>query len=441
MPEPTTINDIFSRGRLTVSGNGRFLAWQDGTRFHWFGDTAWELFHRLTLDEAEFYLENRRRKGFTVIQAVVLAELDGLNAPNAEGERPLLGNDPLQPNEAYFRHVDAVLRLAREKGLFVGLLPTWGDKVELLDHGTGPVIFEPGNAYGYGKWMAERYRDVPNIIWINGGDRSGAGDNYRVWDALAWGIKSADGGHLMTFHPPGGGGIGYSSSRWFHDRDWLDFNMTQSGHEIRDLPNYRLIEDDLAMDPPKPCVEGEPRYEDHCVNWDPELGRFDDADVRQAAYWAVFAGACGFTYGCQTVWQFLDAKREPVGHGRGHWKDALDLPGAGQLIHLRRLLESRVTAGPYPDPSLLKQPGSGRDRAMACRGTDHAWIYLPTGRAATVRLGALSGGKIKSAWRDPRDGGKAEIGVFENTGWRKFMPPSSGRGNDWVLVIERHEDG
>jgi len=73
------------------------------------------LFHRLDKDETEKYHENRRAKGFTVIQAVILAELDGLNFPNTEGNRPLIDNDPPKSNEAYFSHVDWVIKKARER--------------------------------------------------------------------------------------------------------------------------------------------------------------------------------------------------------------------------------------------------------------------------------------------------------------------------------------
>ena len=125
----------FSHGKLKISENRRFLVYEDGTPFFYLGDTGWELFHRLTRDESEKYLENRRAKGFTVIQAVALAELDGLNTPNAEGNKPLIDNDPLKPNEAYFEHVDWVIRKAADKGLFIGLLPTWGDKVDPMQMG------------------------------------------------------------------------------------------------------------------------------------------------------------------------------------------------------------------------------------------------------------------------------------------------------------------
>jgi len=165
-----------SHGKLKISENKRFLVFEDNTPFFYLGDTGWELFHRLNKEETEKYLETRRTQGFTVIQAVALAELDGLNTPNAEGNKPLIDNDPLKPNEAYFEHVDWVIRKAAEKGIFIGLLPTWGDKVDKR-WGAGPVIFNKDNGFRYGQWIGNRYKDSPNIIWINGGDRDGGGDN------------------------------------------------------------------------------------------------------------------------------------------------------------------------------------------------------------------------------------------------------------------------
>src|SRR5262245_66383345 len=70
---------------LRVSANQRFLVTDDGRPFFWLGDTAWEIFHRLTREDVTRYLDNRARLRFTVIQAVALAEFDGLGAPNASG--------------------------------------------------------------------------------------------------------------------------------------------------------------------------------------------------------------------------------------------------------------------------------------------------------------------------------------------------------------------
>src|SRR3989337_1705715 len=138
--------------QLQVSVNKRFLQTADGNPFFWLGDTAWELFHRLNREEATLYLKNRAEKGFTVIQAVALAELDGLHDPNAYGEVPLENDDPTRPREAYFQHVDFIVRKAEQHGLYIGMLPTWGDKVFRHTWGKGPEIFNADNARTYGKW-------------------------------------------------------------------------------------------------------------------------------------------------------------------------------------------------------------------------------------------------------------------------------------------------
>lgn len=424
----------FRHGKLKVSENKRFLQFEDGTPFFYLGDTGWELFHRLNKAEAEKYLENRRAKGFTVIQAVALAELDGLNTPNAEGNKPLINNDPLQPNEAYFSHVDWVIRKAQEKGIFIGLLPTWGDKVD-KQWGVGPVIFNPDNAYKYGQWIGNRYKDFSNIIWINGGDRNGGGNNKSVWDAIAHGIKSADKKHLMTFHPWGE----HSSSEWFQNSDWLDFNMMQTGHGQRSYAIYkRLLEKDYGLTPVKPTFDGEPRYEDHPVNWKPEtMGWFDEADIRQALYWGLFSGGHGSTYGCHPVWQFLAPGRQPVGLARHNWNEVLDLPGAGDLIHARRLLESRPYFSRVPDQSMIVPSYYPEtDYVVATRGEGYALVYFPTGWSAEINLSKIGATNIKASWYDPRTGKITLVGNFPGKDSRKFTPPSGGRGNDWILMLD-----
>lgn len=423
-----------SHGKLKVSENKRFLVFEDETPFYYLGDTGWELFHRLNKDETEKYLENRRAKGFTVIQAVALAELDGLNTPNAEGNKPLIDNDPLKPNEAYFAHVDWVIKKAQEKGIFIGLLPTWGDKVDKR-WGVGPIIFNKDNAFRYGQWIGNRYKDFKNIIWINGGDRDGGGNNKVIWDAIGEGIKSVDKNHLMTFHPWGE----RSSSEWFQESIWLDFNMCQTGHGQRSYSIYkRIIVRDYDLKPVKPCFDGEPRYEDHPVGWNPNvLGWFDEADIRQAMYWNLFSGGFGHTYGCHPIWQMLAPGRDPVGLARHNWYDVLDLPGAFDLINGRRLLESRPFLSRVPDQSLIVPAYFPEtDYVVATRGDGYAFVYFPTGWAAEILLDKINARNINVYWFDPRKGEAKFVETIPGTGTRKFTPPSGGRGNDWVLVLD-----
>lgn len=430
----------FSQGKLVVSENKRFLVFEDGTPFFWLGDTAWELFHRLSKEEAEKYLENRRQKGFTVIQAVILAELDGLRVPNMEGELPFVDNDPGKPNEKYFQHVDWVIKKAAEKGLFIGLLPTWGDKVTLNSWGKGPVIFNQKNAAGYGKYLGNRYKDFANIIWINGGDRQVDDRSFPIWNALANGIKSVDKNHLMTFHPPGES----SSSRWFHNQGWLDFNMSQTGHAQRSYSIYKLLlKKDYALKPVKPCLDGEPRYEDHPVRWMPQqYGWFYDADVRQAAYWSLFTGAFGHTYGCHAIWQMLASGREPIGHGRNSWEKDLDLPGAQHMLYLRRLMESRPFTDRIPFQEIIKNDYMPEtDQIVATRGKDYVFVYIPTGLTAKLALGLCAWKKADCWWYNPRTGETNQSEKITATGIKEFAPPTGGLGNDWVLVLDNAEAG
>ena len=224
-----------SKGNLRVNSSGRYLEYSDGTPFLYMGDTAWELISRLNDKETELYLENRREKGFTVIQTVILDELDDMDV-SSNGEPKLIDGNIDKPAPGYFTHVDKVISLAAAKGLYIALLPTWGDKVD-KQWGKGPEIFTPENAYRYGKWLGERYMNAPNLIWIIGGDRSGDGKNFAIWNALATGIKSVDKNHLMTYHPHGE----HSSSFWFHNASWLDFNMCQSGHAQQDFAIYQRL--------------------------------------------------------------------------------------------------------------------------------------------------------------------------------------------------------
>ncbi|MDR1937078.1 MAG: glycoside hydrolase family 140 protein [Tannerellaceae bacterium] len=425
----------FSHGKLLVSENGRFITHADGTPFFYLGDTAWELFHRLNRDEAERYLENRREKGFSVIQSVMLAELDGLNTPAANGELPLIDHDPEKPNEAYFAWVDTIIRLAGQKGLYMALLPTWGDKVD-TQWGIGPVVFNRQNAKIYGRYLANRYKDFPNIIWIIGGDRNGGGDNTPVWHALAEGIKSIDRNHLMTFHPFGE----HTSGQWFHEAGWLDFNGSQTGHAACSFEIFdRLIVADYNRLPVKPCINLEPNYEDHPVRGNncTTITWFDDSNCRQALYWSLFSGAAGHTYGSHPVWQFMSPSHNPEGGVRNNWYDVLDLPGAGNMIHARRLMEAYDFYSRVPAPELILTPQpDALDMAVAAKGKGYAFVYLPNGNTVEVSLEGISRSPVlELKWFNPRTGEYLPIGKVPAKGSRQATPPSSGKGHDWILVL------
>jgi hypothetical protein len=442
---------------LKVSDNQRFLVTEEGTPFFYLADTAWELFHRLNREQAVQYLEVRAKQRFNVIQAVALAELQGLDDPNPYGHLPLVDRDPARPavtpgrdpNDVgaydYWDHVDFIVNEANRRGIYIGFLPTWGAWAPSARTRPEPdIVFTVENARVYGEFLGRRYGGQ-GVLWILGGDRVVTG-HEAIWRSMAAGIAvGAHGredftGLVMTFHPHGFG----TSSTSFHNDHWLTFNMQQTAHnpqptEPGTRTTWQQIADDYERTPVKPVIDGEPLYEDHPIGHrsEKEHGYSFDAHVRQRAYWHVFAGSFGHAYGHHSVWQMYSPERRPVNGPVLHWYEAIHRPGATQMQHLRALIESRPFLARVPDQSLVVDALSGPDHIASTRGEDYAFIYSGRGRAFTARLGKISGTHV-TAWSfNPRNGFAEKIGTFENAGTREFVPHvRGGLGTDTVIVLD-----
>jgi hypothetical protein len=403
------------------------------------GDTAWELFSKLTREEATQYLTDRKAKGFTVIQAVALW------GANVYGQAPLQNNDPAQlylkdgPANDYWDHVDYIVNEAERLGLFIGFLPCWGNRWS-SQAGKETRIFNSQNAGIYCEWLAKRYSGSP-IIWILGGDNGISTDEDRkVIEAMAYGLRKGDGGsHLITFHPRGPG----MSSDFLHEAEWLDFNMSQSSHGARDHDNGRFMEHDYDLLPVKPTLDGEPRYERITVgfyNKDRDTTFcFDDYDVRQAAWWAMMAGACGHTYGNNCIWQFWTPGHKGSLWPNAPWTVALNDPGAKQIGYIRSLFEKYDYQKLQPDTDfIVDAPDYGGAKVRGLRAPDGslAMVYSPRGEPFMLNLGMMKKPKILVSWYNPRTGYLSQLHTPESYAFQTFTPPSSGRENDWVLVLE-----
>ncbi|MDZ7402320.1 MAG: glycoside hydrolase family 140 protein [candidate division KSB1 bacterium] len=457
------IGSLFSQP-IVVSKNNRFLQTSSGQPFFWLGDTAWELFHRLNRQEAERYLENRAEKGFNVIQAVVLPELEGLEQPNAYGDFPLkghditkldttAGHDPTSTQEYdYWDHVEWIIQKAAEKHLIMGVLPCWGEYV--IPRFWERIIGTPQQGYDYGWFIGNRLKHWNNhIIWILGGDRlpDERENGADVWRAMAEGITDAIAGvrqfdhratfskTFMTYH------CYRSSSTWFHHDDWIDMHTWGSYHEQRDNERaYFEAYHDWNLPNPKPTLNSEPAYELLPINYhweDAALGYFDDFDVRQIAYWSVFSGTCGHTYGCHPVWQMYK-KEHPIppltNTVHKQWFEALDEPGAFQMGYLKKLMLSRPFFSRIPNQQVIvENPYDPIGYLTACSGDGYLMVYIPTGKAVRIYTGLLKANRIKIWWFNPRTGQAHLEGEKENQAKMEFDPPGETmRGNDWVLVID-----
>jgi hypothetical protein len=457
---------VTAAAQIHVGDNKRYLVRKDGKPFFWLGDTNWELFHRLTREEAEELISVRSEQGFNVLQAVALAELEGIRKPNRYGDYPLNnedptqlaitpGNDPADPYAYdYWDHVDFVISKAASKGMYIGLLPTWGDKVTPM-WGVGPRIFTIENAEVFGRTLATRYQNNWNVIWILGGDRGVVykqktegvdkeQDDRPIWRAMAKGIEDVLGKDaFITYHPWGGSD---RTSKTLHGEDWLDMNAFQSGHGARETEAWLWVKEDLEKTPPKPTLDMEPCYEDHPVNpwdgkWTRQRGYFNAYDVRARIYRTVFAGACGVTYGHHQIWQCYDpALFDPINIGDTviGWKKALHAEAATQMKHLKNLMLSRPYFSRVADQTLIQSdPGKDYiDIILATRDENKrfAMIYIPQNRPVTVNLTRVSGSNKNVWWYNVRNGQAIREKSVSRKSTAKFTPPSTGQ--DWVLVID-----
>ena len=446
---------------LQVTPNGHYLQRADGAPFFWLGDTAWKL-GRLSPADVERYLANRASKGFNVVQ------MDAIGArPNYAGEMPFEGPGKPWPqavlNERYWQHVDYILDAACKHGLYVALLAWWGNAAD--DTFCDPV----GHNYRYGRALGTRYADRPNLIWV------GAGEYHKpnMWTPplseqhlthltrLIDGIRDTDTGqHLIAMHP-----LSFlSSSEEFHNEPWLAFNMVQT----HVYPSYirHLILGDWQRTPAKPTLSSEPWYEGEEALYERRAriqrragDRYDAAWIqRYQAYWSVFSGSFGYTYGHMNLWCMHPTPAywlEPPGTIAELpgvlLQSALDAPGSAHLRHLKTLIESKPMLERIPDPGLVSLNTRGHDATLspnlrcATRAADGSWAFLYSTRGEVIRvaMSRLAGGQMNATWYDPRTGGRgpapdrAAIPSGPGAPDRYFAPPGQpADANDWVLVLE-----
>ncbi len=430
----------WKNGKLQVSEEGRYLKHENGTPFFWLGETGWLLPQRTDRDEVSFYLNACKNAGYNVVQVQTLNDVpsinqygqysmtDGYNFKNID-KKGIYG---------YWDHMDYIIKTAERNGIYIGMVPIWGTPV---DEGKMSVK----EAQAYGKFLADRYKDSPNIIWFIGGDIRGD-KKTEVWQALAQTIRANDANHLMTFHPRGR----TTSATWFNNESWLDFNMFQSGHrrygqrkgdgdypieENTEEDNWRFVEAS-TLNPLKPVIDGEPIYEDIPQGLhDPNETRWMDYDMRRYAYWSVFAGSFGHTYGHNSIMQFHRPGKMASFGAEKAWWDALKDPGFGQMQYLKNLMLAFPFFDRVPDQTIIAgKNGERYDRAIATRGNDYLMVYNYSGRPMDIDLNKISGAKKNVWWYSPKTGKLEYIGEFDNKTTTFQHDSGYMSGNDQVLI-------
>jgi hypothetical protein len=433
--------------QLKISANKRFFQTADGKPFFWLGDTGWLLFIKCKKEDALKYLDDRKQKGFNVIQVMLIHDVKlpvnvygDSSIHNGDVSKPVINDEHIIDDlkYTYWDHVDFIIDEAAKRGIYMALVPVWGGNIKYVNEKQAKI---------YATFLAHRYKNKSNIIWLNGGDIKGT-DGLKQWKAIGNTIRSFDKTHLMTFHPRGRN----SSSTWFHNEPWLDFNMFQSGHRsyAQDTSanetlhygedNWRYVNDDYKLRPVKPTLDGEPSYEDIPYGLHKQDEPYwQDHEIRRYAYWSVFAGGCGFTYGHNSVMQFYTPGDSGISFfPKIKWQDELQAPGAGQMQHLKKLLLSKSYFDRVPAQELVIDNGERYDRIVATRGKEYAMFYVYNGTQVKVNTEKIALGLTDAYWFKPATGETQIMYTARLNDIKLFDPPGEKvNGNDWVLVIER----
>lgn len=402
---------------LQLAPGKRYLVDQNNKPFLIHGDSPWSLIVGLTKEEAEVYLEDRRKKGFNTILVNLLEHKFVPDAPkNRYGEGPFTKPDDYStPNEAYFAHVDWVIRKAAEKGILVLLTSSY-----LGFDGGDEGWYQAMKANGvaklreYGRYLGRRYKNFPNLIWVNGGD-------YNIPDkdlvrAIVQGIEEFDTVHLHTAHA----GVVPAAEYW-DGEPWLDINnvYTYEPVYLKALAQYNRADK-------KPFFLMETVYEGE--------RNAPEGLIRAQAYFALLSGAMGQLYGNSPLWFF----------GSG-WQDALNSRGAQDMTRIWALFSGLAWYSLVPDQKdelITSGRGSGSNYVTAALADNGSFglAYLPSSRTLTVNLSNLRGPRVRARWYDPTNGAFVNVAgspLLRSTS-QAFTPPGKNSTNtdDWVLLLE-----
>jgi len=439
------MNKPWSQGVLCTKG--RYFYHGD-VPFFWLGDTAWRLFQCLNEEQTHRYLKNRKDKGYNVIQAVLLASVKFM-----EGYEPckIIHDDTMEDfisekNEAYWQHVEMVVQMAADMGIYLALLPTWGDfaKINYLNNDNAPE---------YMAFLNKRFDKYPNIIWLLGGDIRGD-VNYEMYNAAGAYLKTQSTNKLVGFHPFGR----TSSSYWFNECAWLDFNQFQSGHrryDQRDMKawddktnsepwhgedSFKYVENDLAKTPLRPVLDGEPSYELIPQGLHDGTQPFWQAHhVRRYAWWPVLAGGAGHTYGDNAIMQMFGFGTKPAYSVEDTWDVALHHEGSGQMQFLMDLMLEMDYTQCEPVQSLLGNDVGEKEETIRIFGSNQVLAaYNYSGRNFTMHVPM----DADAWWFDPASGVRSYFGQIKQNTDHNFTPPRKRFGhNDWVLLLKRADIG
>ena len=415
--------------KLKIAKSNRFLVKEDGNPFVWIGETNW-FFAKLPPAVIDSILDTRSSQGFTMMFVSCRERLY-----NGQGIGSISN-----PNESWWSYLDEYIAKCEQRNLYVGItLGWWG----IIKNNTETEL------YNYGKWVGDRYKDKNNIVWLTLGETGSHSRKDTLpaakVKALVNGIRDGDSGNkLLTIHADYKRGTSLTN-----DGAISDFNNWQTSQWccLQDLPRkdnrtwsvWEAIEFDyhkLYHGKPKPTLDSEAWYEN---NKD-----FCDAkpyNIRRRAYFTIFAGAFGHTYGAGGIWDGLDSKEGCSAKAI----EAIHYTGAKHMGYVSNFLHNLGEAflKLRPHQSIIVEGNSDNyDRHIQATMSDDnsfALIYSASDAVYHIDLSKFSVPVVSGFWYNPRNNQyliKERLLFTEKNKLQQVDPPGEvGIGNDWVLML------
>jgi hypothetical protein len=377
----------------SVSPSGRYFLDQYGRPLLVKGDSPWALMTRLSPRQARRWFTDRHKQGFNAaIISLIGATANGAPGDDGatyDGLRPFVKGDIRRWQEPYWQRVTAYLRMAADNGITFMLLPIDGWAI-----GRSFVPRSIGQCQRYGGMLAERLRDLPNIVWMSGGDYyftakdpARGTDVDDCIDAMMRGIRQAGDARPFSMELKARKSLSTDNAYWARRVDW-NFVYTY-------YPTYKGVLDAYRRQPAVPAVLGEANYQGE--NNQGETPPTTDETLRRQVLWSLSSGAAGEFVG-SSDWDFHDSG----------WERRLSTRAVTQITRLRALFSALRWWQLVPDTAgELVTAGRGtrltgdepmdvldNDYVTAARTPDRrlAVVYLPTQRTISVSPSAMAAG-------------------------------------------------
>ena len=430
---PTGKNRWSKHGMVRVIPNKTYLEHQDGTPFFWLGDTVWNGPLLSTEEDWTSYLQDRTRKGFSVVQFNMLAPWRTAEKDSA-GNKAFGEQKPIQISIPFFRNLDRKMDAMEASGFLAAPVMVWS----LTKNDPGYFLADE-DIILLCKYELARYGSHP-IVWILAGDNSYQAQAGEKWKKIGREVFGNVPHAPVTSHPTG---RNWPWESWKSEK-WLNILAYQSGHGDDNTSlkwtHSGPVQASLAKGATKPVINLEPPYEDHLAYQSKKP--ITAYQVRRAIYWSLLTTpTAGVTYGAHGMWSWQTTAGVPLNHpGSGiaqPWKTAKDLPGANQIQHLAKLMETIPWWNLMPDQLLLTQQPGANDpsKFIACSRTrDFSTVlaYLPKGGAVQFR-GIPNPQETESEeWWNPMSGRKQKA---KRDGF-SFSAPDN---DDWLLIIRKKQ--